>query len=325
MNRNYRWGILGAGKIAEKFCEAICFSKRSEVYAVASRDAGRAAAYAARYKAATSYTDYETLVQDKNIDIIYIATPHVFHFEHTLLCLKNNKPVLCEKPLSLSRKQTEAMIAFASQNNLFLMEGMWTGCMPFIEKILLLIKDDVIGKPQIVSADFGFIAPAEPGNRLLNKSLGGGSVMDIGIYPIFLATLILGEPSMVKAVAALTETGVDAYANVIMNYPGGQTAQVLSTIQHSTAIEATIIGTKGRLKIDSPWFKATSFTLHLNDGTMEHFSMPHLCNGFEFEVAEVENCLDNGLLESPRIPHTLTLTVSKIMEEVLQQAGVSYQ
>ncbi len=324
MKKNYRWGILGAGKIAEKFCEALCFTDGSEVYAVASHSNEKAKSFSAKYHATRVYDNYNDLVKDENIDIIYIATPHVFHYEQTMLCLQNNKAVLCEKPMSLTYRKTAEMIAAATKNNLFLMEGMWTGCMPFIDKTLSLIKEGAIGRPQYVSADFGFFAPTDPDSRLFNKSLGGGSVLDVGIYPIFLATLILGEPSIIQSVSRLTATGVDAYANVVLGYANGQTAHALSSINFNTAIEAEIIGTKGRIKINNPWFKATDFFLHLNDGMMQSFSMPHTGNGFEHEIKEVMHCLDNGLIQSSKIPHQLTLSVSKIMDEILRQAGVEY-
>ena len=325
MKKNYRWGIIGAGKIAEKFCTAICFTEGSEVYAVASRDVEKAKDYAVKFNATTFYTDYLSLIKDQNIDIIYIATPHAFHYGQTMLCLQHNKPVLCEKPMSLTYQQTAEMIALATKNKLFFMEGMWTACMPFMDKIKSIIADDVIGEPQYVSADFGFTALTDTDNRLMNKSLGGGALMDIGIYPLSLATIIFGEPATIKSVSKLTETGVDAYANILLQYAGGQTAHVLSTISFTTALEAEIIGTKGRIKIESPWFKATTFFVILNDGATEDFSMPHLSNGFEHEIKEVMHCLDNGLLQSNKWPHQLTLSISKIMEQVLAQAGVVYE
>ena len=324
MKKNYRWGIMGAGKIADKFCTALMATEGAEVYAVASRDMDKAKDYAARYNAVATYNNYEDLVNDQNVDIIYIATPHSFHYEQTLLCLQHNKPVLCEKPMSLSTKQTTEMIAAAAEKKLFLMEGMWTACMPFMEKILSLIKEDAIGQPQYIHADFGFTAPFDPAGRLFKKALGGGSVLDVGIYPIFLATIIFGKPSLIQSVSKLTTTGVDEYANMVLQYPGGQTAHLLSSISFNTALEAEIIGTKGRIKIDNPCFKATDFTLILNDGTSEHFSMPHQSNGFEHQIKEVMHCLDNGMLQSSKVPHQLTITVSKIMEEVLKQAGVVY-
>lgn len=324
MNKTYKWGILGAGKIAEKFCTALNFVERAKVYAVASRNIDNAKDYATRFGAERVYDNYTDLVNDKDVDIIYIATPHAFHFEHAILCLKNNKPVLCEKPLTLTYKQSAEMIALATKNKLFLMEGMWTACMPFLDKIKQLIKDDIIGLPQYVQADFGFAAPHDLKSRLFDKALGGGAVMDVGIYPISLATIILGEPIGTKAIVKQTATGVDEYANIILQYANGQTAQAICSIGFNTFIEAEIIGTKGRIKINSPWFKATDFTLHLNDGSIEVYSMPHLSNGFEHEILEVIYCLDNGQLQSNKVPHQLTLSISKIMEEVLNNAGVIY-
>jgi len=185
MGKSYRWGILGAGKIAEKFCTALNFVQGAEVYAVASRNSANAAAYAAKFNAAKYYDNYDQLVKDENVDIIYIATPHAFHYEQTINCLEHKKPVLCEKPLALSYRQATEMVNAAKENDVFFMEGMWTACMPFIEKIKSLINDDVIGKPQNLSADFGFSAPVDLEGRLYKKALGGGSMMDVGIYPLF--------------------------------------------------------------------------------------------------------------------------------------------
>ena len=325
MKKNYRWGILGAGRIAEKFCTALNFVEGASVYAVASRDSENAKAYATKFKATKFYDNYEDLMQDENVDIIYIATPHAFHFEQTMACVKKAKHVLCEKPMALSYSQTDAMIKAAKENNVFLMEGMWTACMPFIEKIKELIAADVIGKLQYVSADFGFNSPVDLEGRLYNKSLGGGSMMDVGIYPLFFATLLLGEPSLAKAVYKLSVTGVDEYVNVVLQYPDGETAHLLSSIHFNTAIEAEIIGTKGRIKIKNPWFKATDFSVYLADETVQKFSIPHLSNGFEYEIMEVMNCLDKGLLQSEKMPHQLTLLISKIMEDVLVQGGVVYK
>jgi predicted dehydrogenase len=324
MSKNYRWGILGAGRIADKFCTALTVTPGSEVYAVASRDGAKATDYVERYQGTVAYDHYEALMADENVDIIYIATPHVFHFDHTMACLRHQKPVLCEKPMSLTYAQTKEMINEAASAKLFLMEGMWTSCMPFIEKIEQLIKEGAIGTPRYIAADFGFSSVPDPASRLYDKKLGGGSLMDVGIYPLFLATLLFGEPATLQTVSKLTETGVDEFMNMVLEYPGGQTAHLLSSIGFNTPIEATIIGTTGRIHIHNPWFKATDITLYSNDGRVEQFSMPHQSNGFEHEIKEVMHCLDNGLLESSKWPHRLTLTVSRLMEEALNQAGVEY-
>jgi predicted dehydrogenase len=325
MKVNYRWGILGAGKIADKFCTALDYVEGAEVYAVASRNMDNANAFAAKYNAAKCYDNYKDLMEDKAVDIIYIATPHAFHFEQAMACLQHKKNVLCEKPMTLSYHQTLALVNAANENAVFLMEAMWTSCMPFLEKIQSLIKQDVIGELQYVAADFGFSTPFNEESRLFKKSLGGGSLMDVGIYPVFLATALLGEPTQLKTITKLTSTGVDEYCNTVLQYENGATAHLVSSIIFNTAIEAEISGTKGRIIIQNPWFKATDFRLELNDGTIEKFSMPHQSNGFEHEIKEVMYCLDNGLLESSKMPHQLTLSISKILEEMLLQAAVKYE
>lgn len=324
-NRNCRWGILGAGRIAEKFCTALCYVEGSEVYGVASRDIEKAREYASKFNATRVYDNYEDLVKDENIDIIYIATPHVFHYEQALLCFQNKKAVLCEKPMTLSFGQTQELVNAAAAGKVFFMEGMWTACMPFIEKIKSIIKEGIIGQLQYVEADFGFAAPVDPDGRLYNKSLGGGATLDVGVYPISLATLLLGEPTLVKTISKLSGTGIDEYTNIILQYPDGETAHLVSSITFNTAVEAEIIGTKGRIKINNPWFKATEIAVYLNDGTTQQFVMPHESNGFEHEIIEVMHCLDTGLLQSKKVPHALSLSVSKIAGEVLQQAGVVYE
>jgi len=324
MKKNYRWGILGAGKIADKFCTALNFVEGSEVHAVASRNEENAKAYADKFNATKYYTSYTDLVKDENVDIVYIATPHAFHYEHALLCFKNNKAVLCEKPMSLSLAQTAQMIAMATEKKLFFMEGMWTAFMPFMDKIKEIIKDDIIGIPQYINADFGFAAPVDLTSRLFDKALGGGSVMDVGIYPIFLATAILGKPVSIQTASSITETGVDASANIMLQFANTATANLLCSIETSTPIEAEIMGTKGHIKIHSPWFKATEISVHTEGDKVETFLMPHQSNGFEYEIEAVMYCLDNKLLQSAKMPHSLTLSLSKTIAEILQQAGVKY-
>ena len=324
MRNSYRWGVIGAGRIADKFCTALNFVEGSELYAVASRDQQRAQHYANKFNATKWYDDYDELIKDDNIDIVYIATPNHLHHDLAMRAMQHNKAELCEKPLSINYRHSKEMIEQAKKSNVFLMEGMWTSCMPFIEKIQQLIQQDLIGLPQFVQADFGFTAPVDFESRIFSKALGGGSLLDIGIYPIFLASLILGEPSTVEFVSKLTTTGVDEYCNLVLQYPQGQTAHLLSTISFNTPIQAMISGAKGRIEIKSPWFKATDFTVVLNDGTRQDYAIPHQSNGFEHEIKEVMHCLDNGFLQSEKWPHHLTLLVSKIMEEVLVKAGVDF-
>lgn len=325
MDKKYRWGIIGAGRIADKFCTALNFVQGSEIYAIASRDEEKAKSYATKFGASAFYTNYDDLIHDQNIDVIYIALPHSFHFDLTMKCLENKKAVLCEKPMSLGYAHTKKVIEAAAANRVFLMEGMWTACMPFIEKINSIIDKGIIGKPQYMSADFGFAAPENSESRLYNKNLGGGSMLDIGIYPLFLSTLLFGTPSKIKSVSKVGDTGVDVYVNVVLQYPGGETAHLLSSICFNTGTEAEIIGTKGSITIKNPWFKATDFSMKLNDGSIQNFSIPHLCNGLEHEIKEVMDCLDRGVLQSEKMPHQRSMVLARVMDEILQQAGVVYE
>ena len=325
MRKYYRWGIIGAGHIAEKFCTALNFTEGAQVYAVASRDAAKGKDFGARHKAVVVYDNYEALMQDEKVDIIYIAIPHVFHYAQTMACLQHGKPVLCEKPLSLSYQHTKEMIDVAKEKQLFFMEGMWTACMPAINKIRSLIAEGLIGEVKYLSADFGFTAPVNLEGRLYNKQLGGGAMMDVGVYPLYLATAILGEPQQVKLLSNLTKTGVDEYVNLSLQYANGASAQLIASIVFQTDIEATIIGNKGRINIKSPWFKATEFSVLLNDGSSQQYNLPHQSNGFEYEIKEVMHCLENDLLQSEKVPHQLSLWMAKITGEVLEQAGVDYE
>ena len=324
MKKQINWGILGAGRIADKFCTALVSTPRACLYAVASRDIKKGKAFANKFNASVYYDNYLSLVNDPNIDVIYIATPHVFHFEQALLCLQHNKSVLCEKPMTMSFSQTQELIKLAQKNNLFLMEGMWTACMPFIQKIKEIVAEDIIGSVQYVQADFGFSTPFDADSRLFNKALGGGSILDVGVYPISLATLLLGKPSSIKSLSKLAHNGIDEYANIILQYTNDATAQLFSAVTVQTPIEANIIGTKGKIRVDSPWYMATDFIVTLHDGTSKSYSIPHPTNGFEYEIMEVMHCLENNLTESALVPHQQTLIVSQVMDELLKQAGVDY-
>ena len=326
MNQTVRWGILGPGKIAHKFAAALNHTEGAQLAAVASRDAGRAQAFAGQFGAARVYSDYRQLAEDPAVDMIYVATPHAFHQEHTLLCLQHHKAVLCEKPLALNTNQVVSMITTAQQQGSFLMEGMWSRCLPFTRKIEELISQDVLGPVQYVRADFGFRAPFNPSGRLFDTALGGGSLLDVGIYPIFLATLLLGEPSGIHATGRLTGTGADESCNIQLRYAHGRSASLLSSIGMQTGLTAEIVGTKGRIEIPAPWYKTERFTLYIGfNEKEEEFLFPHHHNGYEYEAREAMRCFREGLTESPLLPHSFSLQLSRIMEAVREQCGVVYQ
>lgn len=324
MQKTYRWGILGPGKIAAKFATALNYVDGAEVFAVASRDQQRAKDFAENFGALRVYADYESLAKDPEVDIIYIATPHAYHHEHVLMCLRHHKPVVCEKPFALHHRQVEEMLATARKENVFLLEGMWTSFMPFLKKIESLIADGVIGDPNFLRADFGFNLPFDGNSRLYDIKLGGGSLLDVGIYPLFLATKLLGQPVAIKSFGKLASTGADEYCQAILQYDSGATANIFSAITTQTGITAEIAGSKGRIEIHNPWFKATDFTVHVDGKGSEHFSFPHGSNGFEHEIKEVMACLDKGLKEAPSMPLEFSLSLSKLIDTIKEQVGVVY-
>jgi len=320
---SYRWGILGPGKIARDFATALNYTGAS-IQAVASRDVEKAKQFAADYKAKQYYSDYESLAADKNIDIIYVATPHSFHAAHSILCMQHKKAVLCEKPLSLSYDQSLSMANVSKENDVFLMEGMWTRFMPAINKVKELIDREVIGAVRHISADFGFNLPFDPKSRLYDIKLGGGSLLDVGVYPVFLVTYLLGSPTNIQSASKLSPSGADEYCNVLLQYAGGKTANIFSAITLQTGISATITGTLGRITIHTPWYKPEKITVQLNNGKTGEILLPLDCNGFEYEIREVNDCLDNGFRECPAMPLHFSLEMARIMDVVKEQSNIAY-
>jgi len=294
------------------------------VYAVASRDETKAKEFAKTYEIEKVYNSYETLVKDPAVDVIYIATPHPFHHEQTLLCLKNGKAVLCEKPLALNYRQASEMIETAGKHNIFLMEAMWSRFFPATKKVMELLKSGRIGEVKYLSADFGFAAPHDLNNRVYNMALGGGAQLDVGVYPMFLALLLMGKPDEIKAFSKLASTGADETTAALFSYTNGSMAHILSSIITDSPKQADIMGTEGRIVMQTPWHKSQQITLKLNSGETEEFSFPYPGNGFQYQVEEVVNCLNAGKKESDLMPHSLSMLMAQVNDEIRRQGGVKY-
>lgn len=322
--KNYKWGIIGPGKIAAKFAAALPLAGRATLEAIASGNEERGKEFAARFGAARSYTRYEDLAADPLIDAVYVATPHGFHAAHALLCLRQGKAVLCEKPLALSARQVQMMVEAARENKAFLMEAMWTRYLPLIEKILELIRDGQLGTIKYVRADFGFAAPFNPEGRLYNLPLGGGSLLDIGIYPLFLCQLLLGEPQVIQAAGHLAATGADETCQALLQYGEGRSAMIHSTLACQTSITAEIAGTAGLIQLPTPWYKNDTLTLLRPGEEAQTLSVEPMVNGFEYQIREVTDCLDQGRIESPRHSHADSLMLSRTMDAIRKQVGVVY-
>jgi predicted dehydrogenase len=324
MSKTIRWGIIGPGNIARKFAAGLQVIPDATLLAVASRSLENAQRFGEEYGVPRRYGSYEELAGDPEVDAVYIATPHTGHYEHTLLCLNHNKAVLCEKPLAINAKQVRKMIALAQEKRLFFMEALWTKFLPSIRQIRKLIAEDAIGEVRSIQADFGFRTEASPEGRLLNPALGGGSVLDIGIYPIFLATTLLGRPKQVKALAQLSATGVDAQCSMSLAYENGAVATLLSTIVAATPTQAFIAGSKGSIQLHPRWYAPASFTLFQDGEEPVLVSPEYLGNGYNYEAEEVMRCLREGRTESDIMSHPDSLLLMEVMDWVRKEAGIRY-
>jgi predicted dehydrogenase len=324
MSKTIRWGILGLGGIAEKFAIGLEHVPGAKLHAVGSRSIEKAKLFAERFKAQHYFGTYEELASDPEVDIIYIATPHVLHCENTLMCLDKGKAVLCEKPFAMNEKQVLQMIAKAEEKKLFLMEALWTRFLPTITKTLELINEGAIGEIVHIKSDFGMRAPYHPEKRLFNIELGGGSLLDIGIYPVFIALLLLGKPDEIAAKAAIGKTGVDENLSMIFKYNSGQIATLYSTLLASTPVETEIYGTKGTIKINRMWHIPTSLTL-ITEGEKKQIEFDYRSNGYDIEAEEATKCLLEGKTEHPYMTHKFSLQLIKLLDNIRETAGIKYK
>lgn len=318
------WGIIGPGKIANKFANALKMVEGARLGAIASRDAARGREFALHHGVASVYEDYALLAADPGIDAIYVATPHGFHAEHSILCLRHGKAVLCEKPLALNAREVSEMIAASREHNVFLMEAMWTRFVPLMRSIMELVASGHIGVIKYIRADFGFFAAFDPNGRLFNIRLGGGSLLDIGIYPLFLCVQLLGEPDTLTAYGRLSPTGSDETCHAVLGFANGATAIASSTLACQTSLRAEIAGTEGMIRIDSSWYKNHRYEWNRTGEAATTVELEPLVNGFEYQISEVMSCLDKGLIESPSLPHSFSLMMARTMDAIRAQIGVRY-
>jgi len=322
-----RWGVLGAGWIADVFARSVLGHTRSGIQAVASRDGHRANLYARRFEVPTvRFGDgaYERLVADDAVDAVYIATPHSFHREHALLAIAAGKHVLVEKAFARNAAEAQEIVDAARAAGVFVMEAMWTRFLPHMIEARRLVSEGAIGEVVHVSADFGGSPEYDPASKSFDPALAGGALLDLGVYPIHLIHDFLGTPASVRAIGALAPTGVDLRETIVMNYPErGAMGIALSTFEVDTARLASITGTAGRIDFGREWYGPTSFTLH-RDGRKSLEFRQDVPLGWQYQVAEVARCVSDGRLESEIVPHAATLEVMRVMDEARAQLGVVY-
>jgi predicted dehydrogenase len=320
-----RWGILACGKIAEKFADdLVAHVPDGVVYAVASRDLMKAQIFGQKYGATKIFNSYQELVDCPEVDVIYIASPHALHYEHTLLCLEAGKAVLCEKAFAINTIMVKEMIEKSKEKNLFLMEAIWTRFHPSIAQTLEIIQSGQIGNIVHIAADFGFKAVYDEEARLFNPSLTGGSLYDIGIYPLFISKLILGNPKEIKAVATFAPTGVDTNTSIALSYENGATASLFSTLNTETNTTCTIYGSKGKIFLHGRFHETKGLTLEIEGQEKQVFETERLGHGYSYEAQEVQNCLKSEKIESDKLPLQFSLELMELLCEIRQQIGLVY-
>lgn len=322
-NQTIRWGIIGAGKIAAKFASDLSTSETGKLVAVASTSLERAQEFALKYNAEYAFGSYKEIFSVE-IDAIYVATPHTFHKEHTLLCLNNSVAVLCEKPFGMDESEVIEMIDLAKEKSIFLMEAMWTRFLPTTLKTLELIQSGAIGEVVTIHADFGFRTEFDPNSRLYNMKLGGGAFLDIGIYPAFLSLLVLGYPTGIQATSTFSETGSDITTSFIYTYDNHATSVLNCTVASETLSEAIIYGSRGHIKLHKRFHEARKLTLVDSEGKEQVFDFSRETFGYNYEIEEVNRCLTQGKTESSMMTHQLSLQLIHLLDKTRAAAGIKY-
>jgi predicted dehydrogenase len=322
--KKVRWGILGTGAIAKQFVEGLNSLPEAEVFAVGSRSEASAAKFADERNIPRRHASYDALASDPDVDVVYIATPHPFHAENATLCLKAGKTVLCEKPFCVNAAEAERVIELAGERGLFIMEGMWTRFFPLMGEARRLISEGALGEVRMLNVDFGFRADPDPASRLFDRRLGGGALLDVGVYCVSFASMVLGRPSGFVSLSHLGETGVDEQASVILEHEGGRLANLSIGLRTTTPQEATIMGTEGYVRIHAPWWRPKSMTISRPGADDEIVEFPVSGNGFGYEAAEVMRCLAAGKTESDVMPLDETLSVLRTMDGIRAAWGLRY-
>jgi predicted dehydrogenase len=319
-----RWGILATGHIAARFAEDLRLVPGAELAAVGSRTAETAERFAQRHGIPRAYASWADLAAAADVDVIYVATPHAAHHEAALTCLTAGRPVLLEKPFTLDLGTSTELIETARAAEVFLMEAMWMRCNPLVRQVCQLIADGAIGTLTSVRADFGVAGPFPPEHRMRARALGGGALLDLGIYPVSLAHLLLGVPQQVRAWAKLGPEGTDENTGLVFGYDSGAVATLSCGMVGATGLTASITGTAGRIDLPEPFFRPGGFTLHRAGAEPETITEELVGSGYQHEAIEVQRCLAEGLTESPLVPHSATLEIMGLLDDIRAQIGVSY-
>ena len=322
--RPIRWGIIGAGSIAARFAEALCALPEAETLAVGSRSRDSADRFAGANGFSRAYDSYAELAADPDVDVVYVATPHPFHCGNVELCLKAGKAVICEKPFTMNAAEARRLAELARERGLFLMEGMWTRFFPLMKRLRKVLADGTIGEPRMLNVDFGFRAPFDPASRLFDPKLGGGAMLDVGVYCVSFASMVLGRPVRGIGLSYLGETGVDEQFAAALEHGNGRLSSMTAGTRTATPQEATVLGTEGYARIHGPWWQPEAMTISKPGEEDVVVREPTEENGFVYEAAEVMRCLRAGKKESEIMPLDETICVLDAMDEIREAWGLRY-
>ncbi|MEV7438397.1 Gfo/Idh/MocA family protein [Streptomyces griseoviridis] len=325
--QNVRWGILATGGIAAAFTGALVDLPDAEVVAVASRTEASAKGFAERFGIPRAYGDWASLAADEDVDVVYVATPHSAHRAAAGLCLEAGRNVLCEKAFTLNAREAEELVALARGRGSFLMEAMWMYCHPLVRRLKALVDDGAIGEVRTVQADFGLAGPFPPSHRLRDPAQGGGALLDLGVYPVSFAQLLLGEPSEVVARAVLSDEGVDLQTGTVLSFDSGALATLHCSLTGGTPVAASITGSAGRIDVPDGFFFPERFVVRRDGRDPEEFTADPADgprDTLRHEASEVMRALRAGERESPLVPLDGTLAVMRTLDTIRERIGVRY-
>lgn len=318
-----RWGIIGPGKIARSFANDLKLVENAQLVAVASRNVERAKGFAIEYGISKVFDNYDELFKSDAVEVIYIATPHVFHKDLTIRAMKNGKHVLCEKPLGVNSDEVDEMIQVSRDNEVFLMEALWSRFNPTIRKVKQLVDEGRLGQLKYINADFAFYGMDRPmESRLFNLELAGGTLLDIGIYPVFLSYLLLGMPNEIKAVSHFNEIGTEIQTSIIFRYSNAH-ALLNSSFTHNSRMSAEIAGTQGSITLLPRFHESQGYTFE-SEGNQESFELPTTGRGYYYEIVEVNNCIRANKLESKLWSHTDSQRLISLLDDIRRITGIKF-
>lgn len=320
-----KWGVMGCGGIAGTFASDLPLTKYGQLAAVGSRSKAKAKKFAAQHGAARAYGSYEELAADPEVDVVYVATPHPMHMDNTLLAIEHGKHVLCEKPIAMNAKQTRRMIAAAQRKGVFLMEAMWTRFFPAMGRLRTWLAEGRIGNVMAIEADFGISFDFGPKHRIFNPALGGGALLDLGIYPVSLASMVVGaQPEKITSTVHKHKTGVDDHAVIVFTYTDGATAAISTSSTVRLKNEARIFGTEGAITVHELFLHPNQLTLKMEGKPPKTFDVPFTGHGMHFEADHVHHCLRKGKLESDIMPLNETLAIMQTLDRIRKQWNLKY-